>query len=82
MSEPRAFQELATKAHDIEVTISKCHNNSFGFAESKKDKGEFRRNFSFSKYSTKKTMSISNVELVQIMGNLKENIKGAPLSKI
>jgi len=38
MSKPRTFQKLATKAHDVEVTVASRHGNSFCSTESKKDK--------------------------------------------
>jgi len=37
----------------MELTIANYHDNTFGFAESKKDKVEFKRNVKFSKNSTK-----------------------------
>jgi len=46
---PQTFQELGTKAHDMEVMIANRHGTSFGFVESKKDKDEFKRNVEFSK---------------------------------
>ena len=49
MSKPKICQELAIEAHDMEVRITNYHDNSFSFAESKKDKAEFRRNVNFSK---------------------------------
>ena len=52
MSKPQTFQEFATKAHDMEVTIATRHGNSFSFAEPKKDKAEFKRNVNFFKNST------------------------------
>ena len=71
MSEPKSFQELATKAHDMGVTIANRHGNSFGFIESKKDNSEFKRNVKFSKNSTKEAVSISKAEPVQITGRPK-----------
>jgi len=50
---------LATKAHNMEVTIANRRCNSFHFTESKKDKVEFKRNVKFSKNSTKEAMFIS-----------------------
>jgi len=35
ISKPRTFQELATKAHDMEATIANRRGISFGFAKSK-----------------------------------------------
>jgi len=68
MSKPQTFQELATKAHDMEVTIANHHDNSFGFVKSKNDKAKFKTNVEFSKKSTKVAMSVFKDELVRIMG--------------
>ena len=48
ISKPHTFQELTTKVHDIEEMLANSRSNSFGFANSKKDKVEFRRNVNFS----------------------------------
>ena len=40
MSKPRTFQELATKAHDIEMTIANHRGKSPSSYEIKKDKGD------------------------------------------
>jgi len=68
MSKPWTSQELATKAHDMEVMIANRPSSSFSFAESKKDKGEFKSNVKFSKNSTKGVMSISKAEPAHITG--------------
>jgi len=62
LSKPLTFQALATKAHDMEVTIANHRGTSFGFAESKKDKAEFKRNIEFSKNSNKEVMSVFEAE--------------------
>ena len=59
MSKPRTFQEFATKAHDIEATITNSRDNSFNVAELKKDREEFRKNVMFFIHSTQETMTIS-----------------------
>jgi len=46
----------------MEVTVANGHSNSFGFAESKNDKAEFKRNVKGSKNSTKEVLSISKLE--------------------
>jgi len=49
MTKPRTFQELATKAHDMEVIIANRHDDFFSIAESRKGKAKFRKNVKFSK---------------------------------
>ena len=48
ISKPQTLQKLATMAHDMDVTIANYHNNSFRFAESKRDSAKFKRNVEFS----------------------------------
>jgi len=71
ISNLRIFQELATKAYDMEVTIASCHSHSSGFAKSKKNKGEFKKNSKLSKNLTKEEMSISTNAPIRIMGRPK-----------
>ena len=68
MSKPQTIQELATKAHDIKVTIANHRDSFFSVIESKKDRAEFRKNVKFSKSSTKEAMTISKAEPVWIKG--------------
>jgi len=77
MSKPRTFQELATKAHDVEVTIASHHGSSFSMAESKRDRVEVKKNVKFFKNSIKETMTISKVEPICITGkpNSKEKMR-------
>jgi len=70
MSKPWTFQELATRAHDMVVTIANRRNSSFSVAELKKDRAEFKKNVKFSKNSTKETMTISKAEPFRIKGRL------------
>jgi len=44
----------------MEFTITNHCDNSFGFAESKKGKAEFRKNVNFSKNLTKEPIAIYN----------------------
>ena len=53
MSKPRTFQELATKAHDMEMTIANRRGKSSSSYEIKKDKGETKKSSKPSKASTK-----------------------------
>ena len=57
---------MATKAHDMEVTIASHHGNSFYSTESKKDKDEFKENVNFSRNITKEAMSTSTSQLLRI----------------
>jgi len=72
MSKARTFQELATKTRDIEVTIAKRRGTSVGFAESKKDKVEFKINID---NSTKEVMSVFEAKLVRITGKPRQEGK-------
>jgi len=67
MSKPRTFQELATKAHDMEVTIASHCDNSFCSSELRKDKVEFEKNVNFSEGTTKEAMSTSTSQPIRIM---------------
>jgi len=59
MSKPRTFQELATKAHDMEMTIANHRGKSSSSYEIKKDKGETKKSSKPSKVATKETMVTS-----------------------
>jgi len=62
MSKPRTSQELATKAHNMEMTIANRCGKSSSSYEFKKDKGETKKSSKPSKASTKKTMVTSAEE--------------------
>jgi len=64
MSKPRTFQELATKAHDMEMTIPNRRGKSSSSYKFKKDKGEAKKSSKPSKASTKKNMVTSAEEPV------------------
>ena len=68
MSKPRTFHELATKAHDMEVTIANRRSNPLSFGESKREGTEVKRNVKFSKNSAKETMNVTKAKLVRITG--------------
>ena len=76
------FQELDTKAHDMEVKIANCHDNSFNFIESEKDKVEFKKNIKFFKNLTKEAMSISTKVPTRIKKCLNWKIKRAHLLRM
>jgi len=59
LSKPQTFQQLTTKAHDMEVTIANHHDSSFNVAESKKNRAKFRKNDKFPTSSTEEMMTIS-----------------------
>ena len=67
MSKPRTFQELATKAHDMEITKANCRGKSSSSNEFKKDKGETKKSSKPSKASTKETMTTSVEKPVRIL---------------
>jgi len=68
MSKPLTFQELATRAHDMEITIANHCDSSFSVAELINDRAEFKKNVKFSTSSIKVVMTISKVGPVQILG--------------
>jgi len=73
------FQELVTKAFDMEVTITNHCSNPFSYSKSKKDKDEFKRNVKFSKNLTKEVISIAMGELLWITWKPKlEDKKSTP----
>ena len=51
MSKPRTFQELAKKAHDIEMTLANRRNKPSSSYEFKKDKGYSKKSSTPSKPS-------------------------------
>jgi len=64
MSKLRTFQELATKAHDMKMTIANRRGQSSSSYEFKKDKGETKKSSKPSKASTKETLVTSAEEPV------------------
>ena len=60
----RTFQELAAKAHHMEMTIGNRRSKSSSSYEFKKDKGETKKSSKPSKASTKETMVTSAREPV------------------
>jgi len=66
MSKTQTFQDLATKAHDMEVTIANRRDSSFSVTESKNDGAEFKKNAKFSTSLIKETITISKASPIQI----------------
>jgi len=66
MSKPRTFQELATKAHDMEMTIANRRSKSSSSYEIKKDKGKTKKSSKPFMASVKETMVTSTEGSVRI----------------
>jgi len=81
MSKPRTFQELPTKAHDMEMRIANYHNKSSSLYEFKKDKGDSKKSSKPPKASMKETMTISTEEPIRISGKSKPKGKKTSFSK-
>ena len=60
------LQELATMAHEMEITIANCCGCSLGAAELKNDRAKFKKNVKYSTNSTKEVMTISKAGPVPI----------------
>ena len=71
MRKPRTFQKLARKVHDMEMTIANSCGEASSTSEARKDKGDFKKSFKYSKSLTKEPMSISTDEQIQILGKLR-----------
>ena len=74
MSKPRTF-ELATKTHDIEVTIASRRDSSLSFGESRRDRAEVNKSVKFSANSTKEVMAVSKAGPVRISGGPNPKVK-------
>jgi len=68
MSKLRTFQELATKAHDMEMTIANRCTKVAPTFEAKKENGDLKKTFTSSKSSTKESMSVNTSEPIRILG--------------
>jgi len=56
------------QGHNMEVTTTNRHDNSFNVAELKKDRAEFKKSVKFSTSSTKEAMTVSRARPVRISG--------------
>ena len=74
ISKPRTFQELAIKAHGIEMAIAnRCGESSTSYEF--KDKGETKKSSKPSKASTREFMATSAEESVWISGKSRSEEK-------
>ena len=76
------FQELATKAHDMEMMIVSRRDNSFYSTKSRKDEVEFEKNVKFSKSMTKEVMSTFKSQPIRIMRKPKLGSKNSAPFKV
>jgi len=68
MSKPRAFQELGTKVHDMEMMIVNRHEKASPTCEARKEKGDLRKTLSPQRARLKNPWSITTSEPIQILG--------------
>jgi len=66
MIQPRTFQELTTKAHDMKMTIANCSGKASPAFEIMKEEGNVKKKFKFSKSSTKELMSDTDLTFRKI----------------
>ena len=81
MSKPRTFQELATKAYDMEMTIANCRVKASPTFEAKKEKGDLKKTFKSSKSSTKESMSVLTSDPIRISGKQRIEERSCPSMK-
>jgi len=78
MSKPRTFQELATKAHDMEMTIAHRRVKTSPTFEARKEKGDLKKTFKSSKSSMKESMSVTTGGPIRISGKQRAEEKPRP----
>jgi len=66
MSKLRTFQELATKAHNMEMTIANCCGKASPSFEARKQKSDLKKNTKCSKSSSKESMLVTMSKPVRI----------------
>ena len=81
MSKPRTFQELVTKAHDMEMTIANRRTKASSTLEARKEKGDLKKTFKSSKSSTKESMSVLTSESIRISGKQRVEERSRPSMK-
>ncbi|KAL0378918.1 UNVERIFIED_CONTAM: hypothetical protein Sradi_3197300 [Sesamum radiatum] len=59
---PRSFEELATRTHDMELSIAN-HKTAFPIDNQRKDKKDLKRSEKFAKPSTKESMAIKTAPI-------------------
>ena len=60
---PRTFEELATKAHDMDLSIANRGNNNLLVPKIRKEKNEVKSTQKVSKGATKEAMVVSTTPL-------------------
>ena len=60
---PRTFEELATRAHDMELSIANRRNNDLLVLEVRKEKKEVKSTYKVLKGATKEAMVVSTTPL-------------------
>jgi len=81
ISKARTFEGLTTKAHDMEMTITNCHNKSSSSYEFKNDRGYSKKSSKPPKTSTKETMIVFTREPMRIFGKSMPKGNNASSSK-
>jgi len=81
MSKPRTFQELAIKAHNMEMTIPNHRRKVSPTFEARKEKSDLKKNIKSSKSSTKESMSVTTSEPIRLSGKQRLEEKQCPSTR-